>query len=261
MNVGQSGADRAIEEFCGGEIDAVASGRAIDPSEATLCSQGGVDAAPLQVANGAAAAIANPALGVRCLDRAQLRHLWGKGSSVSMLAELGDDANTGAPFAGAELSLYGPASDSDGAAFFSQAVTGEPGGGRSDYLSGGDDAVVERVGADDGGIGFVEFSSYAGNEDAVGLLGVDGGSGCVTPSIETIQDGSYPLARPLLVYASREALAKKPVLAEFLRFIEDNQDAIAADAGTVAMTPRQAAKSEAGPPGVAWAGYLTGEVG
>jgi len=41
---------------------------------------------------------------------------------------------------------------------------------------------------------------------------VDGGDGCVKPSTEAIQDGSYtPLARPLFMYPSEKALKRPEV--------------------------------------------------
>ena len=40
------------------------------------------------------------------------------------------------------------------------------------------------------------------------------GSGCVAPSLETVQDGSYtPLARPIFMYPSSKALGRPEVKA------------------------------------------------
>src|SRR3712207_8459326 len=49
---------------------------------------------------------------------------------------------------------------------------------------------------------------------------VDGGSGCVEPTVETIQSGDYkPLSRPLFMYPSEAALEKPEVKA----FMEDRK--------------------------------------
>ena len=57
-------------------------------------------------------------------------------------------------------------------------------------------------------LGYFGFSYYEQNQDKLNLVGVDGGDGCVKPSAETIQDGSYkPLSRPLFMYPSEKALA------------------------------------------------------
>jgi phosphate transport system substrate-binding protein len=52
----------------------------------------------------------------------------------------------------------------------------------------------------------------------VKALSIDGGSGCIEPSVDTAKSGDYtPLSRPLFTYASKSALAKEHV-AEFARF-------------------------------------------
>ena len=67
--------------------------------------------------------------------------------------------------------------------------------------------LVQGVEGDDGGLGYFGFSYYEQNQDKLNLVGVDGGDGCVKPSTETIQDGSYkPLSRPLFMYPSEKAL-------------------------------------------------------
>jgi phosphate transport system substrate-binding protein len=40
----------------------------------------------------------------------------------------------------------------------------------------------------------------------------------VTPSDETVSNGSYSLARPLFIYVNTESLAEKPHVREFVRF-------------------------------------------
>ena len=57
-------------------------------------------------------------------------------------------------------------------------------------------------------LGFVGFAFAEEAGDAVKEIQVDGGSGCVSPSAETIADGSYPLSRSLYIYVSSEAAAR-----------------------------------------------------
>ncbi len=58
-----------------------------------------------------------------------------------------------------------------------------------------------------GNIGYFGLSYAIANEDKVKTLQVDGGDGCVAPTNETVQDGSYkPLSRPLFIYPSEKAL-------------------------------------------------------
>ena len=80
---------------------------------------------------------------------------------------------------------------------------------REDYEPSEDDnQLVTGVEGDDGGLGYFGFSYYEGAADQLNLVGIDAGGGCVKPSTESIQDGTYkPLARPLFMYPSEKAMA------------------------------------------------------
>ena len=76
---------------------------------------------------------------------------------------------------------------------------------RKDYNNVGenDNATVSGVEGSPGGMGYFGFSYYTENEGKLKALEVDDGKGCVGPSVETAQDGSYtPLSRPLFIYPS-----------------------------------------------------------
>ena len=69
---------------------------------------------------------------------------------------------------------------------------------------------------------------------------VDGGQGCVAPSAQTVQDGTYvPLARPLFIYVSNQAYTEKPQVAGFVRFYAQQIDRIAQAAQFVALNDEQ----------------------
>ena len=69
--------------------------------------------------------------------------------------------------------------------------------------SANDNQIITGVSGTKGGMGYVGFS-YAEEAEGIKILEVDAGEGCVAPSAETIQDGSYkPLSRPLFMYPSR----------------------------------------------------------
>ena len=114
------------------------------------------------------------------------------------------------PLPDAEVSLYGPGTDSGTFDYFTDTINGEEGLSRKDYQASEDDNVlVQGVEGDETGLGYFGFSYYEQNMDGLNLVSVDGGDGCVAPSAETIQDGSYaPLSRPLFMYPSEEALAE-----------------------------------------------------
>ena len=101
--------------------------------------------------------------------------------------------------------------------------------------------LVEAVSGDKGGLGYFGLSYYDQNTDRLNALEIDDGGGCVAPTQETIQNGTYkPLSRPLFVYANREALAREEVRS-FLQFMLDNQDEIA---GKIFVAADQASSSQ-----------------
>ncbi len=116
---------------------------------------------------------------------------------------------------------------------------------RKDYQPSEDDNVlVQGVGGDENGLGYFGFSYYEQNADTLNLVSVDDGNGCVAPSAETIQDGSYsPLSRPLFMYPSDEAL-QRPEVAGFVQFVADNYDTIAEAALIVPMDETQAGETQ-----------------
>ncbi|MBJ7521336.1 MAG: PstS family phosphate ABC transporter substrate-binding protein [Solirubrobacteraceae bacterium] len=241
ITVGQSGTGGGFEKFCAGETDISQASRPIkDDEEVPLCEKGGVEFGELQVANDGIAVVTNPGLEVDCMTTAQLKELWNTGSKITKLSEIDSS------FPDTTLSLYGPGTDSGTFDFFTDVINGEEGATRDDYQASEDDnQLLTGVEGDAGGLGYFGFSYYEGAADKLGLVGVDAGDGCVKPSKETIQDGSYkPLSRPLFMYPSAEAL-QRPEVKAFMDFVIANQETIAEAAKIVPLTADQAAKAQA----------------
>jgi phosphate transport system substrate-binding protein len=244
INVGQSGTGGGFEKFCAGETDINDASRPIEQEEIDACEKDGIAYAELQVADDGIAVVTNPALEVSCLTTEQLKELWNKGSKVANLSELGNDADSGDALPDTELTLYGPGTDSGTFDFFTETINGEEGVSREDYQPSEDDnVIVQGVEGSEGGLGYFGFSYYEQNQDSLNLVSVDAGDGCVAPSTETIQDGSYVLSRPLFMYPSTEA-AGRPEVAGFLQYVEDNYETIATDALIVPMPSDAAEKSK-----------------
>ena len=241
VTVGQSGTGGGFEKFCAGETDISNASRPIkDDEEVPVCQKNGVSYAEAQVANDGIAVVTNSALRVDCLTTDQLKELWNAGSKVSSLAEIDPSLPD------AQLSLYGPGTDSGTFDYFTDEINGEEGVSREDYEASEDDnQLVTGVAGDPGGLGYFGFSYFEQNAGKLNLVGVDGGGGCVKPSTQTIQDGSYkPLSRPLYMYPSAKAL-QRPEVQAFVEFVETNHQAIAQAAQLVPMTQEQASEAAA----------------
>jgi phosphate transport system substrate-binding protein len=236
ITTGQSGTGGGFEKFCAGETDISDASRPIKADEeAPVCKEAGVAYGEVQIANDGIAVVTNKGVGVDCLTTDQLKRLWNKGSKVEALSDIDPKLPT------TKLSLYGPGTDSGTFDFFTGAINGEEGVTREDYEPSEDDnQLVTGVAGDDGGLGYFGFSYYESNVDKLNLVGVDGGDGCVKPSKESIQDGSYqPLARPLFMYPSSKAL-QRPEVKAFMDFTVEHADEIATAAKIVPMTSDQA---------------------
>jgi phosphate transport system substrate-binding protein len=244
ITVGAAGTSGGFEKFCAGETDISDASRSIEPEEVKLCKEGGVEYTEVQVANDGISVVTNPSLAISCLSVDQLKQLWAD-DKVTNYSELGDDADSGEPLPDAEVSLYGPGTDSGTFDYFTDVINGEEGVSRRQYEASEDDNVlVQGVQGGENALGYFGFSYYEQNADALNLVSVDEGSGCVAPSAETIQDGSYsPLSRPLFMYPSAEAIAK-PEVAGFMQYVVDNYSEIAEAALIVPMDDSQAQKAK-----------------
>jgi phosphate transport system substrate-binding protein len=241
VTVGISGTGGGFERFCAGETDLSDASRPIkDDEEVPVCQTNGIDYTEFQVANDGIAVVTNKENDwATCLTVEQLNKIWGPDSKI-------DNWNQVDPsFPDQKLTLAGPGTDSGTFDFFTGVINGEEDASRTDYQATEDDNVtVQAVSGDKGGLGYFGLSYFEQNQDTLNDVEVDGGSGCVAPSSETVQDGSYtPLSRPLFVYVKNTSL-QKPEVAAFMKYILDNQAQIAEKALFVPMTDEQAQKAE-----------------
>ena len=240
VTVGQSGTGGGFEKFCAGETDISDASRPIkEDEEVPVCEKANVKYSEVQIANDGIAVATNKGLEVDCLTTEQLKELWDKGSKVKSLSQIDPKLPD------TQLSLYGPGTDSGTFDFFTDEINGEEGVTREDYEASEDDnQLVTGVTGDEGGLGYFGYSYAEQNPDNLNLVKVDSGDGCIAPSKETIQDGSYkPLSRPLFMYPSAKSLARPEVKA-FMDFVLANYTEIADTAKIVPMTDAQAAEAK-----------------
>jgi phosphate transport system substrate-binding protein len=240
ITVGQSGTGGGFEKFCAGETDISDASRPIDEEEEVpICEKNGIEFGEVQIANDGIAIATNKNLAIECMTTDQLKALWEPKSKVSSYSDIDPS------FPDTPVKLFGPGTDSGTFDFFTDVINGEEGASREDYEASEDDnQLVTGVSGTEGGLGYFGLSYYEANTDKLNEVQVDGGSGCVAPTSETVQDGSYtPLSRPLFMYPSKEAIAKPEVKA-FMDFIVANQQAIAEAAQIVPLTEEQTTEAQ-----------------
>lgn len=240
ITVGVSGTGGGFERFCAGETDLSNASRPIEDDEKEACEAKGIEFVEFQVANDALTVVVNKDNDwATCLTVDELKKIWNTGSKVDNWNEVKSD------FPDEKLTLFGAGTDSGTFDYFTGAINGEEGASRSDYsASENDNVTVQGVGGQKGGMGYFGFSYYEENQDTLKALEVDGGGGCVAPSVETAQDGSYePLSRPLFVYAKTESF-EKPEVQAFIQYTLDNAIAIAEEADFVPLTDEQVQEAQ-----------------
>ncbi|WP_049936574.1 PstS family phosphate ABC transporter substrate-binding protein [Haloplanus natans] len=222
--------------FCPGRTDFNNASRPIQPEEEQACSENNITPVELTVATDALTVIVNnDADWVDCITVEELRQIWSAEEPPSTWSEVNSD------WPDRELELYGPTDASGTYDYFIEAILGEEGPGhRQDYSATEQDrTIIQGVEGSANAMGYLGFAYYSQNQDRVKALGVDDGSGCTEPSLETARAGEYtPLARPLFTYAKQESLAEDHV-AEFARYWIENatsQEIVANEVGYVPLS-------------------------
>jgi phosphate transport system substrate-binding protein len=241
VTVGTSGTGGGFEKFCNGETDANDASRPIKDSEKEACAANNVEFTELQVAVDALTVVVNTEnTWAKCLTTEQLKKMWEPGSTVNNWNQV-DPA-----FPDVKLELFGAGTDSGTFDYFTDVIVGEEGASRTDYNPSEDDNVtVTGVEGSKGGLGYFGFSYYEENADVLTAVEIDSGAGCVAPSVETAQDGTYtPLARPLFVYPSKASVTENAAVKAFFDFYVDNDAQIAEEAQFIPLNDEQRAKLE-----------------
>ena len=233
ITVGVSGTGGGFKRFCAGEIDISNASRSITDEERTTCAENGVDWYQFEVAYDGITVVTNKEnTWLTCISTYQLKRLWQKESPANTWADLNTE------FPGDTISLYGPGADSGTFDIFVDAIL-DGVEIRQDFTASEDDYVlVEGVAGDFNGLGYFGLAFYLANQDVLNAVAIDTGDGnCVTPSPETVRDGTYkPLSRPLFIYVRADSL-HRPEVREFTRFYLNEAPTLAAEVGYVA-SPR-----------------------
>ena len=235
VSVGNSGTGGGFEKFCAGETDISDASRPIEDDEIAICEESGVTQDEFAIANDALTVVVNPENDwATCLTVEQLNAIWEPGSTVNSWSQVDPS------FPDEPLVLAGAGTDSGTFDYFTDAINGEEGASRTDYQASEDDNVtIQAVEGSKGSMGYFGYSYFAENPETLKALEIDGGSGCVAPSPETAQDGSYsPLGRQLYIYPSAEAL-ERPEVEAFVRFYIENIDEIVEAAGFIGLNDEQ----------------------
>ena len=227
VNIGVSGTGGGFERFCAGETDISNASRAIEEEEIQLCEKEGIQYVELQVGTDALTMVTNPETDfVSCLTTEEVTKIFGPDAPATSWKEVNPD------FPDEPLEVFAPGADSGTYDFMVEDVLGleEP---RQDYNSSEDDNIIAQgIIGTPGSWGFFGFAYFQENSDQVKAIEYDAGEGCVAPSLETAQDDSYKMTRPLFIYIKTEAL-QRPEVESFATYYLDNVESLIEDVGYI----------------------------
>jgi len=233
VSVAFSGTGGGFEKFCAGETQISNASRPIKEEEAQLCADAGIEVVEVPVAYDALTVVVNPENDwAQCMTVDELNMVWQPESAVTMWSDVRAD------WPAEEMVLYAPGVDSGTFDYFTEAINGDGGLSRSDFFPSEDDTVlVQGVEGDANAMGYFGFAYYLEEGQKLKAVEVDNGNGCVAPSAEAVEDGTYaPLSRPLFIYVNKTAMAENEAVAAFMDFYlaEENREFIS-DTGYVLL--------------------------
>ena len=216
VTVGISGTGGGFKKFCRGEIDVQDASRPISSSEMEACRAGGVQFYELPIAFDALTIAVSPlATWVDSITVAELKTMW-EPSAQGRVTKWNQIRST---WPDQPLKLFGAGSDSGTFDYFTEAVVGKAKSSRGDFTASEDDnTLVQGIANDKQALGYIPFAYYEPNKKRLKAVAIDGGRGPVSPSRETVENGSYqPLSRPLFIYVNVKS-ASKPEMKRFIEF-------------------------------------------
>lgn len=212
-----SGTGGGFEKFCNGETDINNASRPISVTEMNACREAGVAYIELPIAFDALTVVVNQNNDwLDSITTEELAKIWSPEAENTITSW--NQVNPNYP--DRPLDLYAPDPNSGTFDYFTEAIVGEAGASRNDYLDSEDDnTLVQGVKQDPNAIGYFGLAYYETQKDQIKALAVDSGDGAVFPSREAVEAGEYqPLSRPLFIYVNSSAAQKNPQLKEFVEY-------------------------------------------
>ena len=240
ITVGGAGTGDGFERFCKGETEISDASRPIEAEEEEACKKENIETEQVPVANDGLAIVTNKETMIDCLTVDQVKDLFGPDATAKSFKEV-DPKLPATP-----AKFFTPGEESGTFDFFTEELLETDAEQRTEGVqtSADDNQLVTGISGTPGGIGYFGYSFFTENQDKLNAVAVDGGEGCVRPSPETVQNGSYkPLGRQIFMYPSKKAL-QRPEVKEFMNFTVENAPRIAEAAKIIPLTGEQVSESQ-----------------
>ncbi|HEX6384646.1 MAG TPA: PstS family phosphate ABC transporter substrate-binding protein [Anaerolineae bacterium] len=211
ITIDSIGSGAGFERFCvAGETDISNASRPINEEEVASCQAIGREPIEIRVGTDAlAVTVSQENDFVENLSMEELAQLFST-------AETWADVNPDWP--DEPILRFIPGTDSGTFDFFVEEVFDENEepilSASNTQLSEDDNVLVQGIQGSPYAVGFFGYAYYQENQDTLKILDIEG----VEPSATSVEDGSYPLARPLFIYTTAGIMQEKPQVAAFVNF-------------------------------------------
>ncbi|MCB0129938.1 MAG: PstS family phosphate ABC transporter substrate-binding protein [Caldilineaceae bacterium] len=223
ITIDSIGSGAGFERFCvAGETDISNASRPIKESEIESCAAIGRTPIEFRVGTDALAVVISP------------DNDWATDVTVEELvtlftAEKWSDVNADWP--AENILRYIPGTDSGTFDYFVEAVFEEDPEplltAANTQFSEDDNVLVIGVEGSPYAVGFFGYAYYDENADKLSILNIGG----VEPSGDSVEDGSYALARPLFIYSDAGIMREKPQVAAYVNYFLSYANDVIDEAG------------------------------
>ena len=223
ITIDSIGSGAGFERFCvAGETDISNASRPIKESEIESCAAIGRTPIEFRVGTDALAVVTSP-------DNDWATDVTVEELATLFTAEKWSDVNADWP--AENILRYIPGTDSGTFDYFVEAVFEEDPEplltAANTQFSEDDNVLVIGVEGSPYALGFFGYAYYDENADKLSILNIGG----VEPSGDSVEDGSYALARPLFIYSDAGIMREKPQVAAYVNYFLSYANDVIDEAG------------------------------
>lgn len=232
VSIGTSGTGGGFEKFIAGETDFSNASRDIKDEEKKALEDKKIEYTEFKIASdGLTVAVNKENDFVEYLTFDELKKIY------SGEAKTWKDVR--ADFPAEEIKAFSPDQSHGTYDFFSEEVLDK--GEIKAEKNADTNVIVKSVQDNKNGIGFFGYNFYQENKDNLKAVKIqkEGEGEGIEATEESVKDGSYPLSRPLYIYAKNESLKSNEAFKTFMKFTLENAKDASKDSGYVSLEDKE----------------------
>ena len=210
ITIDSVGTGAGFERFCKGETDISNASAKISAAQTESCKKNNIEPIEFRVATDALAVVMdNESPFLKSLTILQLANIF------SGTYKTWDQVD--ATFPKEKIILFSPGTDSGTFDYFVERVMSRDKKlilNANPQLSEDDNVLVRGVEGSQYAIGYFGYAYFDAERKRLKAISIEG----VEPNRESVDNGKYPLARPLFLYSSAKIMKDKPQVASFINF-------------------------------------------